>query len=102
MWKTIERAISTGYVLDSRNKRRGILWRATEMAAKHGVCQQSVLKAIRVGMGMTDKDKPQEDDNDLDATENDAKKRKKKRQKDVALPMQECVQKLVNLVPPRV
>jgi hypothetical protein len=68
------------------------------MAAKHGVCQQGVLKAIRVGMGVTDK--PQEGSDELDMTEKDAKKRKKKRQKDLALSMQECVPKLVNLTPP--
>jgi hypothetical protein len=98
LWKTIERAISTGYVLDPKNKRRGIVWRATEMAAKHGVCQQGMLKAIRVGMGVTDK--PQEGRDELDVTEKDAKKKKKKRQKDLALSMQECVPKLVNLTPP--
>lgn len=98
LWSAVERTISTGYVLDSRNNRRGILWRAVEMAAKHGVCQQSILKAIRVGMGMSEK--PQEEDDVKDISVEDGKKRKKKRQKEMAIPMQECVTNLVGLKPP--
>jgi len=97
LWKNIERTVTTGYVLDSSNKRLGIMWRAVEMAAKHGVCQESILKAIRVGMGMAEK--PQEDAVEESQAEEDGKKKKKKRQKASSLPMQKCVPKLVNLKP---
>lgn len=97
LWKSIERAVSTGHVLDSKNRRRGILWRAAEMAAKHRVCQESLLKAIRVGMGMSEK--PQDDTTD-EMKSDDGKKKKKKRQKASSIPLQECVPKLVDLKPP--
>lgn len=101
LWKTIERTVSSGYVLASRKKRRGILWRAAEMAAKHGVCQEGVLKAIRIGTGLAEK--PQEDTTqESTAAVDDGKKKKKKRQKASSLPLQECVPKLVDLKPPEV
>lgn len=98
LWKTIERTVSSGYVLDSRNRRRGILWRAAEMASKHGVCQESVLKAIRVGMGLNEK--PQKDPIEDATSVDERKKKKKKRQKAASLPLQDCVVKLVGLKPP--
>ena len=98
LWKTLERAVTTGYVLDSRNRRRGILWRAAEMAAKHRVCQDSILKAIRVGMGMVERS--MEGSAEVGQLEDDGEKKKKKRQKASSLPIQECVLKLVDLKPP--
>jgi hypothetical protein len=100
IWKTVERTVTSGYVLNSGNRRRGLLWRAVEMSAKYGVCQESVLKSIRVGMGMMGRSQ--------DATDNDTKvsedrtKKKKKRQKASSLSMQECVAKLLNVKPPEV
>jgi hypothetical protein len=100
IWKTVERTVTSGYVLDSGNKRRGILWRAVEMSAKYRVSQESVLKSIRVGMGMTGRTQD-ENDNDTKVSE-DGTKKKKKRQKASSLSMQECVPKLLNVKPPEV
>jgi hypothetical protein len=98
IWKTVERTVISGYVLDSGNKRRGILWRAAEMSAKYCVSQESVLKSIRVGMGMMGRSQD-EIDNDTKVSE-DGTKKKKKRQKVSSLSMQECVPKLLNVKPP--
>ncbi|CAB9499242.1 RNA-binding nucleolar protein required for pre-rRNA processing. Involved in production of 18S rRNA and assembly of small ribosomal subunit (By similarity) [Seminavis robusta] len=47
--KAILPIISSGSVIDQEKKRRGILWRAVEMAANHRVGQDATLKAIRLG-----------------------------------------------------
>ena len=98
LWKTIEKTVSTGYVLNAANRRRGILWRATEMSANHGVCQESVVKAIRVGMGLLNR--PQDSTTEGLKLKDDGKKIKKMRQKATSLSLQDCVPKLVDLKPP--
>lgn len=41
--------VTNGYILKSSNRRRGILWRLVEMAARNPTIQQSTLKAMRDG-----------------------------------------------------
>jgi hypothetical protein len=87
-------------VLDPGNKRRGILWRAVEMSSKYRVNQESVLKSIRVGMGMIGRSEGEIAD-DTKASE-DGTKKKKERQKASSLSMQECAPKLLDVKPPEV
>ena len=49
--KSVEKVVINGYVVDKRNRRRGIIWRAAEMAAKFQVGQESLLESIRIGLG---------------------------------------------------
>ena len=100
LWKTVERTVTSGYVLDPRNKRRGILWRAVEMSSKYRVNQESILKSIRVGMGMIWRYQD-EIAGDVKGSE-DGMKKKKKRQKASMLSMKECVPKLLDVKPPEV
>lgn len=99
LWKSLERTVTCGYVLDPGNKRRSILWRATEMAAKFCVCQDSVLKSIRVGMGLMGRSQDEACDESA-TTEDGTKKKKKQRQKASSLSMQSCVPKLLDVKPP--
>jgi hypothetical protein len=100
IWKTVEGTVTSGYVLDPGNKRRGILWRAVEMSSKYRVNQESVLKSIRFGMGMIGRsqDGIADDKKDCD----DGMKKRKKRQKASSLSMQECIPKLLDVKPPEV
>jgi hypothetical protein len=49
MLKAISPIISSGSVIDPAKKRRGILWRAVELASTFRVGQDGILKAIRLG-----------------------------------------------------
>jgi nucleolar protein 9 len=42
-------SIKNGHVIDASCSRVGIFWRAAEMAAKHNVCQDVLLQALRQG-----------------------------------------------------
>jgi hypothetical protein len=41
--------VTTGFIIDANNKRRGILWRLVEMATKHKIGQELLLESIRKG-----------------------------------------------------
>jgi len=47
--KCIEPLIGNGYLLNPRNKRRGILWRTVEMSANYRIGQETILKNLRKG-----------------------------------------------------
>ncbi len=49
--KCAEGLITDGYILDKKNQRRGIFFRLVEMAAKHRVGQETILKCMRKGFG---------------------------------------------------
>lgn len=53
--KCVEGIVNNGYVLDARNKRRGIFWRVCEMAAKFRVGQETLLKCMRKGFNTLNK-----------------------------------------------
>jgi nucleolar protein 9 len=49
--------ISSGYVVEAMYKRRGVLWRITEQAAKYVVCQQEIMDSLNVALkGKTQKE----------------------------------------------
>ena len=49
--KCVESMINDGYILDAKNKRRGIFWRAVEMAAKFRIGQETIIKCMKKGFG---------------------------------------------------
>jgi hypothetical protein len=105
MLKTVENIISSGLAVDPAKKRRGILWRAVELAAKFQVGQDSILKAIRLGFGTlnTDNEAVQATSGDMNndsATTEDGEKKKRKRQKAPAIAIKDCIPKLIDLRKP--
>lgn len=91
--KGVEKLVANGYVVNPANKRIGILWRATELAAKFHIHQESLLKAIRIGCGLTVK-------STSDEAAGDEGKKKKPRQKASSIPLQDCMPYLLNLQVP--
>lgn len=69
--KCVESLIEDGYILDLKNRRRGIFWRTVEMAAKFRIGQETILKFIRKGFGAV-------------ASNN-------------SIEMKDCIKKLINL-----
>jgi hypothetical protein len=53
-----EGLINDGYVLDKKNKRRGIFFRLVEMAAKYRIGQETILKCMQKGFGALKVDGP--------------------------------------------
>ena len=53
MLENVERLVANGYVIDSRNSRVGIFWRAAELAAKFNVHQETLLEALSIGAGVS-------------------------------------------------
>ena len=100
MLKTLDKVISSGLVIDSSKKRRGILWRTVEMAAKFRVGQDSLLKSIRLGFGSLNSADDEKIGDDADNEEEDQKKRKKKRKKASAIEIKDCIPKLLDLRKP--
>lgn len=47
--KCVEGIINNGLILDIQKKRRGLFWRACEMAAKFRIGQETLLKSMRKG-----------------------------------------------------
>lgn len=56
--KCAEKLINNGYVIDRKNKRRGIFFRAVQMAAKFRIGQEKLLKCMQRGFGSLDVDGP--------------------------------------------
>ena len=72
--KCAEGLINDGYLLDKKNQRRGVLFRVVEMAAKHRIGQETILKCIRKGFGSL--------------------------QSDGSLPIEDCITKLIDFHEP--
>jgi len=51
MLKAIDKIVSSGLAVDPTKKRRGILWRSCELAAKYRIGQETLLKSVRIGFG---------------------------------------------------
>ncbi len=49
--KCVDGIISSGYALDAKNQRRGLVWKAAEMAAKFRIGQETFLKCLKRGFG---------------------------------------------------
>ena len=95
MLKAVEKVISSGLATDLHKRRRGILWRAVELAAKFRVGQKSILKAISLGFGAVDAEEAAENSKAAEDGET-----KKKRKKDSALAIKDCIPKLINIKKP--
>lgn len=91
--KVLEKVISSGIAIDPKKRRRGILWRTCEMAAKYRVGQESLLKAIRMGFGSLS--------SHTNAGERDADgvdgKKKKQRKKAAAFEIKDCIPLLLDM-----
>jgi nucleolar protein 9 len=100
--KSVEKLISNGYVVNPVNKRVGILWRATELAAKYHIQQESLLKALRIGIGIVTRvqEEGDPDDSQEATTEACREKKKKQRQKAMSISLKECVAPLLSLKAP--
>jgi len=96
MLKTVEKVIASGVTIDPTKKRRGILWRATELAAKYRVEQDGLLKAIRLGfLACKNDDNTNNDQVGNDA--NDSDKKKKQRKKASSVEIKDCIPMLIGL-----
>ena len=98
----IEPSIENGYLVHSTNKRRGVLWRTVEMAAKFRVGQETIQNSIRVGFSTNTSDDVKElpPKENQDTNEEDGKKRRKKRPISSSISMEECIPKLLDIKPP--
>lgn len=88
--KIVEKIISSGLAIDATRKRRGILWRSAELAAKFRVGQESLLKAVRLGFGAINAASGEINDG-VDS------KKKKQRKKASAVDIKDCVSRLISL-----
>lgn len=91
--KTAEKVISSGVAIDPTKKRRGILWRATELAAKYRIEQDGLLKAIRLGFLAWKGDSNAETGNDA----SEGGKKKKQRKKASSVEIKDCIPVLIGL-----
>ncbi len=91
--KTAEKVISSGVAIDPAKKRRGILWRATELAAKYRIEQDGLLKAIRLGFLAWKGDSNAEAGNDT----SEGGKKKKQRKKASSVEIKDCIPVLIGL-----
>lgn len=96
--KAMEKLISSGLVVDATQKRVGIFWRATELAAKFRVQQEPLLKALRLGTGLVTK---KGDNQAVEEDQEEEGKKKKQRQKANSLPLQDCIAPLLNAKMPQ-
>jgi nucleolar protein 9 len=93
MLEAVEKVISSGLATNPHKRRRGILWRAVELAAKFRVGQESILKAIRIGFGATNAE-------EAEGTAGEDGKKEKNRKKDSAVAIKDCIPKLINITKP--
>ncbi len=91
--KTAEKVISSGVAIDPTKRRRGILWRATELAAKYRIEQDGLLKAIRLGFLAWRGDSNAETGNDA----SEGGKKKKQRKKASSVEIKDCIPVLIGL-----
>jgi nucleolar protein 9 len=96
MLKVVEKVISSGLAVDGAKRRRGILWRAVELASKFRVGQDGILKSIRLGFAAINK--ASIDTSEQDHTEDDeAKKKKKQRKKATSVEVKYCIKSILGL-----
>lgn len=94
--KVMEKVISNGFAVDPTKKRRGILWRSIELAAKYRVGQEGLLKAIRLGFGAVKSS--QSTTNQLSSTSKSSEgtQKKKQRKKASSTELKDCVMGLID------
>ena len=91
--KTVEKVIASGVAIDPAKKRRGILWRATELAAKYRIEQDGLLKAIRLGFLACKGDNAGEASTET----SEGGKKKKQRKKASSVEIKDCIPILIGL-----
>ncbi len=94
--KALEKVISCGLAVDPSKRRRGILWRSCELAAKYRVGQETLLKMVRIGFGSMN----ESGDDTAENSEVADGKKKKQRRKASALEIKDCIRLLINLKKP--
>eukprot|EP00978_Attheya_sp_CCMP212_P009032 scaffold21264_cov42-Attheya_sp.AAC.1 len=93
----IEPLIASGYVLDKSNRRGGVLWRATELAAKFRVRQEALLNSIRSGYGALQKDQSTATEQDDSKDDGEKKKKIRTKKKAVLVDMKDCIPMLLDV-----
>jgi len=91
MLKAIEKVVSGGLAVDPTKRRRGILWRSCELAAKYRVGQETLMKSIRIGFGSLNR---QNVDSEIAVGE---PSKKKQRTKSTAIEIKDCIPLLLDL-----
>jgi hypothetical protein len=99
MLKVVEKVISSGLAIDGAKRRRGILWRAVELASKFRVGQDGILKSIRLGFAAINKASIETSEQDRNE-EDEAKKKKKQRKKATSVEVKHCIKSVLGLRKP--
>ena len=94
--KAVLPIISSGSVIDPEKKRRGILWRAVELASKYRVSQEGILKAIRLGFVALQEDDSTSTKKESTAEEDSLKPKKKQRRKASTADLSSCIPQLLD------
>jgi hypothetical protein len=96
--KVLQKIISNGLAIDPSKKRRGLLWRATELAAKYRVEQDGILKAVRLGILAINQSCDESNDAErLDSSAQPKQKKRKQRKKASSIELSECIPLLIQL-----
>lgn len=96
MLKVVEKVISSGLAVDGSKRRKGILWRAVELASKFRVGQDGILKSIRLGFAAISKPSVEDDEQDTDK-QGESKKKKKERKKATSVEVKDCIKSILGL-----
>eukprot|EP00980_Cylindrotheca_fusiformis_P029198 scaffold22748_cov182-Cylindrotheca_fusiformis.AAC.12 len=99
MLKVVEKVISSGLAVDGAKRRRGILWRAVELASKFRVGQDGILKSIRLGFAAVNKTAFEASEQEPDGQDGN-KKKKKQRKKATSVEVKDCVKTILGLQMP--
>lgn len=93
--KTAEKVIASGVAIDPAKKRRGFLWRATELASKYRIEQDGLIKAIRLGFLAWKGDSSSTAEMATDTSEGG--KKEKQRKKASSVEIKDCIPFLIGL-----
>jgi hypothetical protein len=91
--KVAGKVIASGLAIDPTKKRRGILWRSTELAAKYRIEQDGLLKAVKLGFLAV---KGEDSTPEITAESSEGKK-KKQRKKASSVELKDCIPLLIGL-----
>lgn len=97
--KALSAIVASGVVIDPDKKRRGILWKTVEVAAKHRVGQDGLLKSIRLGFAsLQDSGSTEKEFDGTTKVEvgNTSTQKKKPRKKASTVNLADCIQKLLD------
>uniref|UniRef100_A0A7S4ASM3 Pumilio domain-containing protein NOP9 n=1 Tax=Pseudo-nitzschia australis TaxID=44445 RepID=A0A7S4ASM3_9STRA len=95
--KTTEKVIASGVAIDPTKRRRGILWRATELASKYRIEQDGLLKAVRLGFLAVHGDGNNNSNPETTTDNSEGGKKKKQRKKASSVELKDCIPMLIGL-----